>query len=157
MHGQLILWTDWLRIQKHIKTITFSSKPNRLHYATVVKNAEISFHLHHKCQTTCLWYGWVNVRRNEFQLIACNCMSSLLVNKVLILSFSSPTYPFQIVVPVKNTGNGWLATQGTALTIVNVSLCTAHNSRLVYDVVGMFIYLMQVKFCSANTIQLMLL
>ena len=28
MHGQLILWTDWLRIQKHIPTITFFSIPD---------------------------------------------------------------------------------------------------------------------------------
>ena len=28
MHGQLNLWTDWLRIQKYITTITFSLKPD---------------------------------------------------------------------------------------------------------------------------------
>jgi len=28
MHGQLILWTDWLRIKKHIPAIPFLSKPN---------------------------------------------------------------------------------------------------------------------------------
>ena len=41
MHGQLILWTDWLRIPKHIKQLSFSWSLTftDLHYKEVVKNA----------------------------------------------------------------------------------------------------------------------
>ena len=41
MHGQLILWTDWLRIQSTLKQLSFSWSLTftDLHYKEVVKNA----------------------------------------------------------------------------------------------------------------------
>ena len=48
-------------------------------------------HLHHKCQTTCLWYGWVNVRlggKGGF----CNVFLTNLFTELTVYAFNKFTH-----------------------------------------------------------------
>ena len=56
-------------------------KPNHyhLHHKQLVKNAKIT-HMHHKCQSTCLWCRWVNVRLG----IAVMCFGFLICSHNLL-------------------------------------------------------------------------
>ena len=75
MYGQLILWTDWLRISNHITVIPFSSKPNT--FPSTLQASSLPFEMNKiilTFLTNCLWCKWPGL---DGEVIAVMCFGFL--------------------------------------------------------------------------------